>query len=286
MAMYGHASWSHDIGGFHRQPTPDLYARWAQFGLFSPLSRAHGMTTRLPWDYGEDALRIFRDYTRLRYRFLPYIFTYAAIAAETGLPLMRPMVLEFPEDPNTHNMDLQCMFGSELLVAPIYNSEGRRPVYLPAGHWVHYWTREVIEGPQTLLVEAPLDVMPLYVRANSLTPTIEPQDHLTNEPFDFVIFDAYLLEGGAFELRDSDGTTRISASISRDRLEVVAEGVKRSLGLDLVPLPSVAQLETVTANGETLERREISDLTPTSTGGWSRDEGGAIRAVIPVRHSR
>jgi alpha-D-xyloside xylohydrolase len=285
MAMCGHAFWSHDIGGFHRQPTPDLYVRWAQFGLFSPLSRAHGMTTRLPWDYGEVALRIFRDYTRLRYRFLPYIFTYAAIAAETSLPLMRPMVLEFPDDPNTHDMDLQYMFGSELLVAPIYNSGGQRPVYLPAGRWVDYWTREVIEGPRTLLVEAPLDVIPLYVRANTLIPTIEPQDHLTDEPFDFVIFDAYLLEGGAFELRDSDGTTRISASIRGDRLEVAAEGVKRSVGLHLDPLPSVAQLETVTANGETLELREVSDLTPNSAGGWSRDEDGTIRAVITVRQA-
>lgn len=157
---------------------------------------------------------------------------------------------------------------------------------MPAGHWVDYWTHEVIEGPQTLLVEVPLDVMPLYVRANSLTPTIEPRDHLTDEPFDFVIFDAYLLEGGAFELRDSDGTTRISASISGDRLEVAAEGVKRSVGLHLIPLPSLPQLETVTANGETLERREISELTPASGGGWSRDEDGAIRAVITIRHSR
>jgi hypothetical protein len=116
-----------------------------------------------------------------------------------------------------------------------------------------------------------------------LIPTIEPQDHLTDEPFDFVIFDAYLLEGGAFELRDSDGTTRVSVSISGDRLEVAAEGAKRSVGLHLVPLPGVPQLEMVTANGETLELRQNLDLTPSFGGGWSRGADGAIRAVITVR---
>src|SRR5450759_231768 len=168
MGMCGHAFWSPDNGGFHRQPTPDLFVRWAQFGLFSPLSRAHGMTTRLPWEYGEQALQIFRDYVRLRYQLLPYIYSYATLAAETGLPLLRPMVLQFPDDPLARAIDLQYMFGDELLVAPVYNAAGKRPVYLPAGAWVDYWTHEVMHGPQAVAVTAALEVLPLYVRGDSL----------------------------------------------------------------------------------------------------------------------
>jgi alpha-D-xyloside xylohydrolase len=278
--MCGHAFWSHDIGGFHRQPTPELYIRWAQFGLFSPLSRAHGMTTRLPWEYGEEALRVFRDYVRLRYRLLPYIYTYATIASETSLPLMRPMVLEFPDDPCTYEMDLQYMFGSELLVAPIYNSEGRRPVYLPAGRWINFWTHEVIEGPRPLHVEAPLDTMPLYIRADALVPTIEPVDHLTEDPFEMVTFDCYLLQRGTFELRDTDGSTRVSALLEQSRLEITVVGVKHRIGLRLIPLPSAPRVEVVSINGSELEAVESLEISPDSGAGWARDPDGTVRVVI------
>jgi alpha-D-xyloside xylohydrolase len=280
IGMCGHAFWSHDIGGFHRQPTPELYMRWAQFGLFSPLSRAHGMTTRLPWEYGEEALRIFRDYTRLRYRLMPYIYTYASIAAETSLPLMRPMVLEFPDDPCTHTMDLQYMFGSELLVAPIYNGAGERHVYFPAGRWVDFWTREVVEGPRTVRVEAPLDTMPLYVRADALMPTIEPPDHLTEDPFEMVTFDAYLLEEGTFELRDTDGVTRITASFEGARLEITLEGAKQKTGLRLIPLSSAPGVEAVSVNGSELEEVESLELSRDSGAAWTRDSDGTVRAVV------
>lgn len=280
IGMCGHAFWSHDIGGFHRQPTPELYMSWAQFGLFSPLSRAHGMTTRLPWEYGEEALRIFRDYTRLRYRLMPYIYTYASIAAETSLPLMRPMVLEFPDDPCTHTMDLQYMFGSELLVAPIYNGAGERPVYFPAGRWVDFWTREVVEGPRTVRVEAPLDTRPLYVRADALMPTIEPPDHLTEDPFEMVTFDAYLLEEGTFELRDTDGVTRITASFEGARLEITLEGAKQKTGLRLIPLSSAPWVEAVSVNGSELEEVESLELSRDSGAAWTRDSDGTVRAVV------
>lgn len=173
IAMCGHSFWSHDIGGFNGQPTPDLYIRWSQFGLFSPLSRLHGTTTRMPWDYGEEALRVFREFVKLRYRLLPYIYSEAVRSAETGIPLMRPMVLQFPDDPCTHSLELQYMFGPDLLVAPIFNAEGERSVYLPAGSWIDFWTHEVISGPSTQRVKVAIDRMPLYVRADALIPTLD-----------------------------------------------------------------------------------------------------------------
>jgi len=280
MAACGHAFWSHDIGGFHRDPTPELYVRWAQFGIFSPLSRAHGMSTRLPWDYGEEALRLFRDYAWLRYRLLPYIYTYASIAAEKGLPLMRPMFLEFHDDPNTFTMDLQYMLGAELLVAPIYNPEGRRPVYLPEGRWVDFWTRKVLQGPKNVLVEAPLERLPLYVRADALIPTVEPSEHTAEGPFDPVTFDAYLLEGGAFELRDADGTTLISAALNVPRLDVRVEGAKERVRLRVLPLPGAPSPEAVSLNGTELAR--VDDDTDTDAG-WTREEDGTVLVTLVGR---
>lgn len=256
MGMCGHAFWSHDIGGFHRQPTPDLFVRWAQFGLFSPLSRAHGMTTRLPWEYGEQALQIFRDYVRLRYQLLPYIYSYATLAAETGLPLLRPMVLQFPDDPLARAIDLQYMFGDELLVAPVYNAAGKRPVYLPAGAWVDYWTHEVMHGPQAVAVTAPLDVLPLYVRGDSLIPTTEPAEHIVDGPFPSVMFDAYLLPGGhaSFKLYDTDGATEVQATLDGGRLDVQVSGARNRLGLRLFRLAGTPEITEVRANGRALPR--------------------------------
>jgi alpha-D-xyloside xylohydrolase len=280
IGMCGHSFWSHDIGGFKGQPTPEIYVRWAQFGLFSPFSRMHGTSSRLPWDYGEEALRIVRDYVRLRYRLLPYIYTYASIAAETSLPMMRPMVLEFPDDPNTYSLDLQYMFGGDLMVAPIYNSAGRRPVYFPDAHWVDFWTHEVIEGPQTRFIEASLDVLPLYVRANALIPTIEPPDYLTDAPYDLVTVDAYLLDSGRFALRDTDGTTQVSASFEGSCLSLQVGGAKQRLGVRLIPLLGAPPVEEVYGNGARINKTESLAITPDSNPGWTRDQDGIVRILV------
>ncbi len=265
----GHPFWSHDIGGFHGRPTTGVYLRWAQFGLLSPLSRAHGTTSRVPWDYGGDALAIFRDYARLRYSLLPYIYTYARVAAETSVPLLRAMVLECPDDPSTYCLELQYMLGSELLVAPIFNAEGGRHVYLPAGTWVDFWTHELVEGPQHVAVEAALGVLPLYVRANALVPTIEPplSVPLEDEPFGDVTVDCYLLGEGRFELRDCDGDTTFSARREGARVDVEIEGRRERAGLRVLSLPGLPPVETIRANGVELEYARQADGTVTAL--WS-----------------
>ena len=250
--MSGHPFWSHDIGGFKGRPSTDLYVRWAQFGLFSPFSRAHGTATRSPWDYGEEAERIFRDYVRLRYRLLPYIYSYTLVAANTGLPVMRPMVLEFPDDPATYSLDMQYMFGAELLVAPIYNESGVRPVYFPPGQWIDFWSHDIIDGPQTRWVTAPLSAMPLYVRAGALIPTMEPPEHIAGEgPWEMVTLDAYVLRGGSFALHDSDGVTYVSVWLDGSQLNVQVNGRKQRLGVRLMPLPGVPAVGSAM-----VERRE------------------------------
>lgn len=271
-AMCGHAFWGHDLGGFHTTPTPELYARWAQFGLFSPMSRAHGMTSRLPWEYGDELTRIFTDYVRLRYRLLPYLYTYASLAAETGLPIIRPLALEYPDDPLSHAADLEYTFGEEILVAPIYNESGQRPVYLPAGRWIDFWTHEIIEGPQARRVTVPLEILPLYVKADALIPTLEPAEQIADGPFEAVTFDAYLLNRGRFLLRDSDGLTEMSAALEGNQLQVKWTSPKRGLALRVLPLAGQPALHTVIANGERL----AAHAQPSAGKGWWRAADGSV----------
>ena len=281
MAMVGHACWSHDIGGFHRTPTPELFVRWTQFGMLSPFARAHGMSTRLPWDYGEEAQRHFTAVTRLRYRLLPYLYTAASHAHDTGLPMIYPMVLAYPDDPNTYGLDLQYKLGDDLLVAPIYNSTGRRSVYFPAGSWIDYWTHENITGPTTREIVAALDTIPLYVRAGTLLPTIEPPDHIDDGPFKWVVFEGYLLDQGEFTLHDTDGKTRLGAALIGTTLEIEVEGAKPRLGLRLLPLTD-RRVEQVTVNGTSLPKQITPAFEPDAPTGWATDPAGALLVVVAV----
>jgi alpha-D-xyloside xylohydrolase len=169
-SLSGFGYWSHDIGGFRGEPDPEVYIRWAQFGLLSSHSRCHGTTPREPWAFGEEALDIFRQYARLRYRLLPYIYSVAADTARTGLPSVRPLVLEYQDDPLVADLDDQFLLGSDLLVAPVFDGATTRTVYLPEGEWVDWWSQERHAGGQTVDVDAPLDTLPLFVRAGAVLP--------------------------------------------------------------------------------------------------------------------
>jgi len=162
--------WSHDIGGFYGDgPSPELYVRWAQFGCLSPFARAHGLTPREPWHFGERALAIFREFAELRYTLLPYLRVCAEEARDAGLPVLRPLRLEFPDDRGCRSIDLQYLLGPDLLVCPVF-SESADPVtmdvYLPAGtDWVDWWSGDEHPGGRWLSVSVPLERLPLYRRA-------------------------------------------------------------------------------------------------------------------------
>ena len=181
-AMTGEVFWSHDIGGFvGSAPSPELYIRWAQFGLLSPLARFHGMTPREPWHYGEAALGVVRHYAGLRYRLVPYLLASAWQSTQSGLPLLRPMALEYPGEPHIDQVDDQYLLGEDLLVAPVFQAGARsRWIYFPAGRW---WALEnpgeYVDGPGYREVEAPLERLPLYARAGAVIPGyIQAPQHL------------------------------------------------------------------------------------------------------------
>ncbi|MCM2677223.1 alpha-xylosidase [Alkalicoccobacillus plakortidis] len=163
------AYWSHDIGGFETGSTADLYKRWTQFGLLSSHSRYHGSGDyKVPWLYDEEAVDITRQFTKLKCRLMPYLYAKAVEATNTGVPMLRPMVLEFPEDETCHYLDRQYTLGSELLVAPIFNDQGTVRYYLPKGEWTNLLTNKKISGERWITETHDYTSLPLMVKENSI----------------------------------------------------------------------------------------------------------------------
>lgn len=172
MAVSGVPFWGFDMGGFYGaaltgdrdDPTDEEYVRSCQLGFLSPLSRAHGqLSPRVPWKYGEAAQDAFLKADKLRYRMLPYIYSVAMEAHETGHPMIRPMVMEFQEDRSVRNMSTQYMYGDSLLVAPTFDQQ-QQYVYLPKGSWIDYNTGDRLEGIDWIATDMALDKIPLYIR--------------------------------------------------------------------------------------------------------------------------
>jgi alpha-D-xyloside xylohydrolase len=168
--------WSHDIGGFFGpELTPGLYARWTQVGALSPLMRAHGLRPREPWAFGEQALEICRDWIRFRYSLLPYLWQAVHACAERGVPILRPLWLEFPDDPGCRGIDGQFMLGDDLLVVPVFD-DGTTPVvrrfYVPEGTWTDVRTGAEWTGPGYREAELALSEMPVLARAGAVVPRV------------------------------------------------------------------------------------------------------------------
>lgn len=173
--LSGFPYWASDIGGYFSSPTADCFIRWAEFGAFSPIMQIHGLGEHDPWNMGPDVLAIYRKYADLRCRLFPYLYTCAKAAAETGLPIMRALPLEFERDPNVYAYDFasfEYMFGPDLLVAPVaWDSMRQRRVYLPAGaDWVDFWTGEELAGGTVIYAATPPETIPVYVRKGAILP--------------------------------------------------------------------------------------------------------------------
>ncbi len=199
-----------DIGGFAGNATAELFARWMQVGMLYPLMRGHSALTTAqhePWVFGDRVEKICREYIELRYRLLPYLYTLFWEAATTGAPIVRPLLYHFPNDPQTFTLSDQVMLGSSLLAAPIYRpGVEHRAVYLPEGRWYDWWSGEVIDGPTHILVHAPLERMPLYVRAGSIIPMAPVMQYVDERPLDQLTLRIW--KGtGEWTLYEDDGHT-------------------------------------------------------------------------------
>lgn len=168
-AMSGFSFWSHDISGFENTATPDLYKRWAAFGLMSTHSRLHGSQSyRVPWVFDEEASEVVRFFTNLKCRLMPYIYQKSVEAHEEGIPVMRPMVFEYPNDPAARYLDQQYLLGESLLVAPVFREDHVAEYYLPEGTWTDLLTGETKEGGRWYQGTYDYFSMPLYVKENSI----------------------------------------------------------------------------------------------------------------------
>ncbi len=169
LMMSGFGYWAHDIGGFEHTSTADVYKRWVAFGLLSSHSRLHGSTSyRVPWVYDDEAVSVVRYFTRFKAKLMPYLYKTAIDTSASGIPTMRSMVLEYPEDKTCHYIDKQYMLGDCLLVAPIFNEEGMAEYYLPAGTWTNFFTGEEVQGGRWLTEKHGYLSIPLMVKENSI----------------------------------------------------------------------------------------------------------------------
>jgi alpha-glucosidase len=164
-----------DIGGFIGNPSGELFARWLELGVFTPLMRGHsviGSPDKEPWAFGPKYERVNRETIDLRYKFLPYIYTVMDEASRTGLPAMRPLCFAYPNDPSFMQNEDEFMFGDDLLIAPVlWPGDTTRTLLLPNGVWFDYWTDQKYEGGRQVTVTAPINRLPIFVKGGATIPT-------------------------------------------------------------------------------------------------------------------
>jgi alpha-glucosidase (family GH31 glycosyl hydrolase) len=217
MGMSGLAYHHSDIGGYSRIPTtPELYVRWMQFGVFCPITRAHGAGEVVkgyptePWQFGPEVEGICRKYLRLRYQLLPYNYSLAYSNHESGLPLARPLFWLDPADGALLNESSSYMWGDAMLVSPVVTAgETTKGVYLPRGEWVNFWTDEVVSGGNAVSVAAPLDRIPLFVKQGSIIPMAPVMNFTDERTLDTLTLHLYPPRSGetSYTLYEDDGTT-------------------------------------------------------------------------------
>jgi alpha-glucosidase len=202
-----------DVGGFIGRGNGELLVRSYQVSFLAPFCRNHKVIDgydQEPWRFGKYYEDIIRKYLKLRYSLLPFLYTTLEEAHRTGVPLFRPLLLNYQDDESTYNLDDQFMIGDDLLVAPILKPDvTRRLVYLPAGSWYDYWTNKKYAGGTMISVEAPLDTVPMFVRAGAIIPTGPALNYVGEKPVDPITFNIYPDNNGSASttLYEDDGLT-------------------------------------------------------------------------------
>lgn len=196
LGVSGMAFCGTDVGGFGYDCTPELLSRWVQVGTFTPLFRNH--TTifsrdQEPWAFDKLTEEINRKYIKLRYKLIPYMYDLFYKGESDGLPVMRPLFLDYENDENTYEVNDQFMFGENILVAPVVEQGKKaRMVYLPKGdRWIDYWSKETFDGGQYIVRDTPLDICPIYVKAGSVIPNFPEMNYIGEKVVDNLTLDIY-----------------------------------------------------------------------------------------------
>ncbi|SDU79569.1 alpha-D-xyloside xylohydrolase [Arcanobacterium phocae] len=249
LAMSGFGYWSHDMGGFEGRPDSDVFTRWYPFGMFSSHSRLHGSDSyRTPWLYGETATKVARRFTHLKNRLLPYILNTQQQVVENGIPFMRPMLLEYPEDMGSRYVDTQYFFGDKILVAPVFSRKGEVHVYLPVGGWTNILDGQRIPQAGWVKQIHSEESLPLLVKDGSVIPLGKTSRTINYDPTDNPI----LLVVGASQSEDQQysvsiaGEEKVSFDIELDSgsVSIKNRGEKvpfRVLIMDKQPILRISQ---------------------------------------------
>ncbi|HEX9006110.1 MAG TPA: TIM-barrel domain-containing protein, partial [Bacteroidota bacterium] len=308
MGLSGLAYHNSDIGGFTGgQGSPELYVRWMEYGTFCPITRAHGAGRDTePWTYGTAAEDICRSYISLRYRLLPYIYTLAYQNYATGIPLVRPL---FFSDPSMSSGSDSYLWGEAFLVSPVTAAgQTSKTVALPPGTWYNYWTDQPLHGGTTATVPAPLETLPLFVKAGSIVPMQPLMQYTGQRPVDTLFVQSYPpVDGpGSFTLYEDDGTTLAyqSGSFARTAFSSSLTGSGSDRHLDftcsartgiydsmpptrtyLVTLHAIiGQPGAVTLNGVALSARAFYDsLRAEGSGYWYDPAASMLHVQVPGR---
>ncbi len=249
LGLGGFGFWSHDIGGFENTAPAHVFKRWLAFGLLSSHSRLHGSSSyRVPWSYDEEAVDVTRFFAKLKSRLMPYLFHTAVQASEQGVPSMRAMFLEFPEDPAVEMLDRQYMLGDSLLVAPVFSENGDVKYYLPKGRWTHLLTGETVDGGTWRKETYDFLGLPLFVRGNSFLALGANDTRPEYDYADGVELGLYALEEGSeasVTVRNMNGESELVVRAVRagSRIDFTVEGSGKPFFVKLHDTGAVSSVE-------------------------------------------
>ncbi|MEK5477220.1 alpha-xylosidase [Paenibacillus sp. FSL R5-0407] len=249
LGLSGFGFWSHDIGGFENTAPVHVFKRWLAFGLMSSHSRLHGSSSyRVPWAYDDEAVDVTRFFTKLKCSLMPYLFDTAVYATEKGVPTMRAMFLEFPNDPATETLDRQYMLGDSLLVAPVFSETGEVTYFLPEGTWTHLLTGKTVEGGKWQKETYDFFGLPLFVRQNSILAKGANNSRPDYDFADGVELGLYQLQEGVSvtrTVRNMKGETELTVTAVRQGSKVTlgAEGAGKAFKVSLHGMGEVASVQ-------------------------------------------
>ncbi|MEU4745620.1 alpha-xylosidase, partial [Actinosynnema sp. NPDC023658] len=267
LGLSGFGYWSHDIGGFEGTPSAALFKRWIAFGLLSSHSRLHGSSSyRVPWLFDEESVDVLRRFVKLKLRLMPYLHQAARQASAEGVPMMRAMVVEFPDDPGCAHLERQYMLGDDLLVAPVFSDDGDVSYYVPEGTWTHLLTGETTQGPRWVHDRCDFLTAPVLVRPNTVLPVGAVDDRPDYDYAEGVTLRAYRLADGDHVTVVGDTTFRTHRR--DDEIRVEADGAPSTWRLLVVGAESVDSVDggsvgtdpdglLVSAEGGTLTLRGV-----------------------------
>lgn len=298
MGMSGFPFAGSDIGGFVGEPTPELYTRWLELGVFYPFMRTHtmfGSPDQEPWSYGTRFETLNRHAIELRYQLLPEIYNAMEEASASGVPAMRPLLVDYPNDGATYGTDDEFLFGSDLLVAPVLEEAAQtRDVYLPQGEWYDYWSGARFTGKQSVSMPVTLASIPIFVRAGAFVfqqPVVQSTNEMSGQPLEVMLYPAasserteYEDDGNTFDYRHGAFLRRRFAEhqdVSGLTVDIAApEGTYRPAARSLVlTVKTLTNATRVSIAGAALPR--VADLTKAERG-WSVVDG-ALVVKVPDR---